>query len=163
MSNEYFYNHNYATLISKNGERILIDLDDLPKALEHTWCVSKTGYAVARINQKTVKMHRWLLGITDKSVEIDHINRDKLNNTRENLRLCTHKENGMNQSKKCGRELPIGISKTATGKYRARIMKDGKEINLGHYETLEDAIFARYVGEKKYFCGFRYNETEFNS
>ena len=158
MSNRYVCSDKYAYLISKNGEFIYIDIDDLTKALEHTWCVSKTGYAVATINQKTVKMHRWLLGVTDKSIEVDHINRNKLVNTRENLRLCSHKENGMNQSGTKGRELPIGISLTKGGKYRARIMKNGKEINLGHYDKLEDAILARYKGEMKYFCGFRYKE-----
>ena len=159
MSNRYFYNDRYACLVSKNGEHIVISIEDLPKSLEHTWCVSKTGYAVATINQKTVKMHRWLLGVTDKSVEVDHINRDKLINTRDNLRLCTHKENGMNQSETKGRELPIGVSLTREGKYRARIMKGGKEINLGHYDKLEDAILARYKGEIKYFCGFRYKNN----
>jgi hypothetical protein len=38
-------------------------------------------------------LHRWLLGLIDRKIEVDHIDNDGLNNRRSNLRTCTHKEN----------------------------------------------------------------------
>jgi hypothetical protein len=154
MSNEYFYNRKYATLISKNGERIFIDNDDLPKILEHTWCVSKTGYAVSRINNKLVKMHRFILSVGDPKVITDHKNRNKLDNRKDNLRFCTQHQNTMNCSNTKNRDLPIGVSRF-NNKYRARIMLNRKEYSLGHYNTVEEAVAARRAGEKLFFGGFR--------
>ena len=159
MKNSFYFIDDYMVLISKNGEKIKIDCFDFEKVKKHSWCVSKTGYAVANVNGKTKKMHRFLIGETEFGKVIDHINRNPLDNRRKNLRVCTYQENCRNCSNTKGRALPLGISKTQNGKkYRVRIMVDRKEICLGRYEKLEDALLARYLGEQKYFCGFRYNK-----
>lgn len=159
MRNKHYKTKSYCVIVSKHGEKIKVDTLLFDSLSDHTWCVSKTGYAVARINGKCIKMHRFILNLDDPKKEVDHINRNKLDNRLCNLRICSHKENGMNQSKTTGRKLPIGISKTPGGKYRSRIMKDGKEINLGHYKTIKEAVFAREKGEKEYFKSFRHNKN----
>ena len=93
--NKYFYRSNYIVLVSKNGEEILINKRDAKKAFRYTWCVSKTGYAVANINHKVVKMHRYLLNLKDPKIIIDHKNRNKLDNRRKNIRICSQHENSM--------------------------------------------------------------------
>ena len=45
-------------------------------------------------------MHRCILKVTDSNVHIDHKNRDRLDNRKNNLRLCTQKENTWNRSKR---------------------------------------------------------------
>ena len=153
--NEVIENNNFLVLVTNRNEFIVIDKEDYNKIKDSKWCVSKTGYAVANINKKVVKMHRQILGVIDPSQIIDHKNRNKLDNRKENLRICSQKENTRNRGATRGRELPLGIRKR-NGKFEARIMVNRKEINLGGYACLSDAVLARKEGEKKYFGGFRY-------
>lgn len=142
-------------VITKKGEEILIDAEDFEKVKNHSWCISKTGYPVANMNGKVVKLHRYLLGLNNPDIIVDHINRNKLDNRKCNLRICTALENSRNASvSKNNKTGHLGISKTKEGKFRARIMVNRKEIRLGRYEKIEDAIKARKKAEKKYFGNF---------
>lgn len=154
--NTFFEENGFIVLISKNGEKIIVDKEDFKTVKEHKWCVSKTGYAVSRINNKVIKLHRFILGVKDSTKIVDHKNRNKLDNRRQNLRFCSPHQNSMNCNETKGRDLPIGVSLSSTKKrYRARIMFNRKEIFLGSFETIEEAVRARKIGEKKYFSGFR--------
>lgn len=142
-------------IITKKGKEILIDAEDFEKVKRHSWCISKTGYPVANINGKVTKLHRYLLELTDSKVIVDHINRNTLDNRKSNLRFCTALENTRNTTvSKNNKTGHLGISLTPQGKYRARIMVNRKEIRLGNYSKLEDAIRARKQAEKKYFKEF---------
>lgn len=142
-------------IITKKGDEILIDIQDLEKVKRYSWCISKTGYPVANINGKVTKIHRYILGIKNPEIVIDHINGNPLDNRKNNLRLCTALENSRNTSvSKNNKTGYLGISKTQGGKYRARIMVNRQEIRLGHYDKLEDAINARKKAEIKYFGRF---------
>lgn len=150
-------NDSYVVIKTNKGQKIYIDTEDFEKCKKYTWCVSKTGYAVANIKGKVTKMHRYILDERNPKKIIDHINRNKLDNRKENLRYCTQKENSRNTSKsKNNRTGFIGISFTCGKgkKYRVRIMVDGKEINLGRYNDIDEAIKARKEGELKYFKEF---------
>jgi hypothetical protein len=142
-------------IITKKGEEIFIDYEDFEKVKKYCWCISKTGYPVANINHKVTKLHRYILNLKDSKTIVDHINRNPLDNRKCNLRICSALENARNSSvsknNKTGR---LGISLTPQGKYRARIMVNRKEIRLGNYEKIEDAIEARKQAEKKYFKEF---------
>jgi hypothetical protein len=142
-------------IITKKGEEILVDYEDFEKVKRYSWCISKTGYPVANIGYKVIKLHRYILNIDDPKVIIDHKNRNRLDNRRKNLRICNVQENARNTTvSKSNQTGYLGISKTAQGKYRARIMVNRKEIRLGHYDNLEDAIRARKEAEKLYFKDF---------
>ena len=109
----------------------------------------------------TSKIHRLVahafLDNHDDKLCVDHIDRDKLNNHISNLRYATNSENSSNRT--------IGSNNTSgtTGvdfrkdknKWRARIIKEGRQINLGFFETKEEAIEARSRAEEKYFKEFR--------
>lgn len=58
----------------------------------------KEGYAVGRIGKKEMRMHRLIMREDDPEYVIDHINRDRLDNRRSNLRRFTIKENANNRS-----------------------------------------------------------------
>ena len=142
-------------IITANNNKFLVDYDDFEKVSKYSWCISKTGYAVANIKGKVIKMHRYILNVTGPDVVIDHINGNKLDNRKVNLRLCTSRENTLNSSTSKNNKLGVlGISTTREGKFRARIYVYGKEINLGHYKNIEDAIIARQKAEEQYFKEF---------
>lgn len=149
-TNKYVEHDDYISVICKNGEEILIDKCDFEKLKLHSWCISKTGYPVANIEGKTTKLHRYLLNLTDPDVVVDHKNHNPLDNRRFNIRICTQRENSMNQSGNKGRKLPVGIHQVESGKYLACIFVNGKSIYLGRFENLEDAVTARNEAEVKY-------------
>lgn len=78
------------------GKYATVSPDDFPRASRHSWYY-KEGYAVAKINRKEVRMHRFILGTTDPDIVVDHIDRNRLNNTRENLREFTLLQNANNR------------------------------------------------------------------
>ena len=74
---------------------------------------------------------------------VDHIDGDKLNNRRANLRLCSQADNTRNT--RLGRNNTSGakgVSLDVNGKWRARIWKDRKEIRIGTFDTVEEALAA---------------------
>jgi len=89
--------------------------------------------------------------------EVDHIDHDGLNNRWDNLRVVSHKENGMNQ--RLSKNNTSGVNGVSwidrLGKYRAYITVDRKQINLGLFRNLEDAIAARSMADLQY--GFHGN------
>ena len=144
-------------ITTKSGIQILADAEDAYKITSHSWCISRTGYAVANINYKTIKMHRLILGDPPAGYVTDHINGNPLDNRKSNLRFCTLKENARNC--KVGKNNKTGFTGVAKvgGKYKAQITVNRKSICLGTYEKLEDAVKARKEAEKEYFGEFARN------
>jgi hypothetical protein len=83
----------------------------------------------------------------------DHINRNGLDNRKNNLRVCTHQENTTNRSLMSKNTSGfVGVSWCkATNNWRAQIMVDYKGIHLGCFDSKEDAIKARLNAELKYY------------
>ena len=97
--NDIIIYKNYSKLILRNKKQeisgvVLIDKSKISKLIKYKWRF-KTGYAVSQCNGKTILMHRLIMNFPDK--EIDHIDRNKLNNLRSNLRAVTSKENMNNR------------------------------------------------------------------
>jgi hypothetical protein len=102
-----------------------------------------------------VLMHRVILD-AKPGQQIDHANRDGLDNRRSNLRFSSIAQNSYN-SKKRKNSLGIykGVSKTSTGRlWRARIWVDKVEIFLGNYASAIEAARAYDIAALKYCNGF---------
>lgn len=165
-TNSFFVEGELLIITTANGDSIKADAVDVDILKKHSWCISKAGYAVANINRKVVKMHRYILGDKCDGKMIDHINGNKIDNRRCNLRFCSAAENARNTSSTNEFGYP-GIRKTKYGKYNARITVNRKEIHIGNFETVEEAIEARKQAEIKHFgeyapCLGRYSEVENN-
>ena len=143
-----------AIIVTSNGQHILIDEADIDKAMRYSWCVSKTGYAVANIDGHVTKMHRYLLGLTSTDAIVDHINGNPLDNRRVNLRLCSNAENMRNMKAKKSISGATGVRLTSHGRWNARITINGKGHHIGNYQTKGEAIQARREAEQKYFGEF---------
>jgi hypothetical protein len=92
------------------------------------------------------KLHNpeWDIEDTSKNNEVDHIDRNPLNNNIENLRIVTHHQNMFNISSK-GYDWHKGAKK-----WRVRIVLNGKEIHGGLFKTEEEAIKKREELKQKY-------------
>lgn len=118
----------------------------------------KKGFRVNRWNPAGANRSRnlgaWVLGLDPSSGLLpDHINGDTLDNRRTNLRPATPHQNSQNRAPYRGRALPKGVRRHRRGRFRAQIMLDGREVNLGIFDTAEMASDAyrnaaiRHFGE----------------
>jgi hypothetical protein len=85
------------------------------------------------------------------AMQIDHKDGNGLNNRIDNLREVTNQQNAMNLKKRNPKSGHTGVRWHKAGKmWQARIHIDGKEIGLGLYRDINDAVAARKSAEKKY-------------
>jgi hypothetical protein len=75
-------------------------------------------------------------------MDVDHINRDKLDNRPENLRLATTSQNRANIGKQCNNRSGYKGVFLDKGKFRAKIKSNGTQRFLGSYSTAEAAAAA---------------------
>ena len=131
----------------------LADVADAPALGESRWCKITSGYAVARRRGgKFVFMHRFLV---PEGEEVDHIDRNKMNNQRDNLRSCTRQENGRNlPMKKNNKSGYKGVRRHESGKWEARLMFNRKHVYLGRFNTAEEAAIAYDAGAKAIYEAF---------
>lgn len=156
-TNSYVCKGDVLYITTAKGEVILADSSDLEELSKHSWCISKTGYPVARVNGKVMKLHRYLLKLDDPKKVVDHINHNPLDNRRSNMRVCTSQENSRNK----GGGHPIhGIRLMKSGKYQVRIMFQRKEYRIGYFTNLEDAIKARFEAEDRFHGEFAYHRSK---
>jgi hypothetical protein len=110
------------------------------------------SYVRIGVNGKNYLAHSlvwlWTYGYFPKD-DIDHINGNKHDNRLENLRIVSRSENNQNRrfankNNKLGLK---GICQIYNGKYRVLIGLNGKNIHLGYFKNLEEAIQARKQGE----------------
>ncbi len=107
--------------------------------------------------QKTVLMHRYIMNVTNSKIQVDHKNHDTLNNMKENLRPCTHIQNGMNRKLQIHSSKYKGISWDKVGqKWRAQIKLNYKTIYLGLFDNEYEAYQARLQAENQYHGKFAY-------
>ena len=98
-------------------------------------------YAYIRLNNKTWRLHRYIMNVTDADVFVDHVNSDRLDNRRGNLRLSNAAQNAQNLKKQDNVSSKfLGISKHRN-KYRATVMFEYKT-HARVFDNEEDA--ARY-------------------
>lgn len=130
----------------------IIDASDFNKVKDIKWHYEH-GYARSGSKHGKVYMHRFLHGEVPGKVT-DHINGNRLDNRRDNLRYATRAENAYNSSGvKNGTSRFKGVSRMkSTGRWRARIMVNYKEISLGVFDT-ELAARMRYVQAAQYYQG----------
>lgn len=108
----------------------------------HTWCLT-AGYPATGLNGKTQYLHRLLLNASPGSI-IDHINGDKLDARRSNLRFVTHAENLQNQKLRTDSKTGIrGVCfESWTQRYLAQIVVNGRRVKKARFDTLEEAESA---------------------
>lgn len=142
------------------GKVAYIDDCDLERVSKYSWCYNGK-YAIRGIikggKRTTELLHRFIMDIQDehRSIVVDHIDGNTLNNTRDNLRICTQGCNVSNGTYKIGstgyRGVTLDKRKIGSKKYFARIRNRHERISLGYYSTPVAAAIAYNVAALKLF------------
>ena len=158
-------------LLTKGYVAIVSD-EDYDRVAKYKWhCItagrkgSKRHYAVRKVRDENGKqhnqyMHRFILEVTERSVDVDHRNGDTLNNTRENLRACTRSQNAMNRYHRVVNKTGFrGVMYVRSiDKYRASITAQGKHYYIGVFPTAAEAGAAYTSKAKELFGEFHRGE-----
>ncbi len=135
------------TIRNKSGEihaQFVVDKEDFDFATGYTWDVLKNGYVHTRsrggrFNSKNIYLHRALVE-AGKGEVVDHVNRDKMDNRRANLRKCTASQNQHNRDKyKNNTSGHNGISILPSGSWKVDLQVAGKQYRKA-FKTFQEAI-----------------------
>jgi len=133
--------HVFTATLTKNKFSIF-DEEDLNIISEYSWYCTSGGYAATRSKDKhLIYMHRLILN-PNKNEEIDHINGDRLDNRKINLRICSSSDNSKNTKKR-------GILPSSS-KYKGVYFHKGTNMWHAAIRNNEDRIFIEYFLDEEY-------------
>lgn len=145
------------------GKCALVDDMDYDRVARYKWTALEShghcyGYRKVRDGDKerTQLLHRFIagLGFGDKR-QVDHINRNGLDNRRKNLRVCTHGENLMNGKSKGGSSCFKGVTYfPRCDSWVAQITHNNNHRKLGYFKKETDAAKAYDKEAVKYFGNY---------
>jgi len=137
----------------KNLRRgILVSPEDEPLLHWHLFHIKDSGYVCTRLaNGKLMNIHKMIL--TEQCI-VDHINLNKLDNRRENLRYATKSENNTNTKiRKDNSSGYVGVYKNGSS-WSARLDKGGKVVYFETFITKEAAAYAYNAAALKHHGPF---------
>lgn len=137
-------------ITTRNGKEILVNDDfEIPSG----WSINVTSHGYARLLRATGKrfpsgaykydsvyLHRHIMK-PPKNMQVDHINGNKLDNRRANLRICNNADNNYNKGQRKGKYKGVHYSNNSN-KWVAQITKNGKTKHLGLFVDQDDAALA---------------------
>lgn len=162
MHNTYDLTKEYGIGYLSNGMPFYFDKEDYDLVRNLYWQLSDTGYLVSKLPEgKHVRFHRIVMKVDDPKIKIDHIGHNLLDNRKGSLRIISNSMNTANG------KLRTTNSSGHTGvfwikgrnKWRAEIVVNYKNIYLGYYDNINDAIAARKIAEDKYFGEYSYSNS----
>lgn len=138
------------TISLTQGFVALVDDTDYDRVSAYKWCVTKTKsnlYGIRKVRTPDGRttsqlLHRFVMGVTDRRIYVDHVDHNGLNCQRQNLRRCVPGENSANVRKSRGKSKYRGVSwATDRGMWRASIRIE-KNIHLGYFADEVEAAHA---------------------
>ena len=162
--NKYDLTGEYGIGYTSKGEEFYFDLEDFEKIKDYKWYKSTSGYIMCKLDRNYC-FHKIVMGVDgNPNIYVDHIHgyKTRNDNRKYNLRIVTKSQNNMNK------RMQINNTSGITGvywdknreKWLAAIQKEGKQINLGRYDTKEEAAKARKEAEEKYFGEYSYGNSQ---
>lgn len=144
--------------LSNTSAFALVDDEDFDMLHEYSWYLCGVGYAYGRIDNEICSLHRKILNLKkDDRTYVDHIDDNRLNNQKSNLRKCTNQENSRNSRKtsKITSSKYKGVSwNKKISKWRVRIFVNNKGKHIGAFDCEIMAAKAYDIYADKYFGEF---------
>lgn len=144
------------------GRVAIVDDEDFDELSKSKWYFSgKYAVRETRVDGKRVNtyMHRVIFN-DESAYEVDHANRDPLDNRKENLRACDRSQNAFNSSMRSdnttGCKGVFRFNGKSIKKWRSQIQSYGRLVHIGLFHTKEEAIVAYNEAAKKYHGEFAY-------
>jgi hypothetical protein len=131
-----------------------VDDEDYDNVIKKTWYGNKASNStIIYARCGAIFLHRFILGLKDKHIKCDHIDGNGLNNTKSNLRICTHSENMRNRRKQEHCSIYKGVGRVQ-GRWRSSIKYNGKTTHIGYFNTDYQAAVAYDIIAKSLFGAF---------
>jgi len=148
----------YITLTQ--GKVAIIDASDAEEVGQYNWCFDGS-YASHTGHCHKVFLHRFIVKPPDDK-DVDHIDNNKLDCRKKNMRICTRSQNIMNTGKRSNNTSGVkGVSwHEFNKKWRVQIKVNYKEIYLGYYDDIKIAAQAYREAAIKYHGEFAYLKEE---
>lgn len=165
--NKYNLSNEYGIGYTEQGKKFIFDKEDYDLIKDYCWCIDTEGYVITNIKNHNVekyniKLHRLVMGCQkyDGSY-VDHINHDKTDNRKINLRKVTNQQNCRNRSLQWNNTSGVsGVNfSEEIGKWIARIYDKGNSIYLGSFSNFDEAVRARKKAEEKYYQQYSYDNS----
>ena len=134
---------NYARIqIFDDDKYSLIDIEDIPKIKDYCWNINHYGYMSAHKNMRDrVLLHRIIMEVDGTSKVVDHINHNKLDNRKSNLRVFD--KNIYNLHNINPKTLnPTGVRNIylkSNNKFEVCYKRFGKKYYVGTFDSLDVA------------------------
>lgn len=148
-----FISNDAVAIPLTKGKITIVSREDYETVSKYNWSAGKRGYAVTYINGKLTTMHNLIIECPNGML-IDHVDRDKLNNRRDNLRLVTPQQNTFNSTpySESGYK---GVHKKRN-KWLVQIVYNGKNVVRKTFDCpitaakYYDSVIKQYHGEHAY-------------
>lgn len=131
---------------TSSGKVFIIDREDYKKVSLYKWHISSHGYVKRDEwngkNRKVVYLHRYILEINNTKSLVDHVNGDKLDNRKSNLRLCNRSQNACNSKLSKNNSSGYKGVRKKRKKWQAYFKFNGKQKSIGVFETKQEAALA---------------------
>lgn len=147
-------------IVISDGSKVKVDADDYDWLMEYKWSAKGNGYAMRGVHIGKRKyryflMHREIIG-AKKGEVVDHINGDKSDNRKCNLRIATPSQNSTNSKHRNNESGYRGVYlDKRRNLWKSEIRPSpGKRKFLGYFENKEDAALAYNEAAEKYHGDF---------
>ena len=146
------------------GNMILVSKCDIQDVVVFKWYLNSNGYPATYGSydnvikySRPVTLHRIMFGKLNQGYVVDHINRNRLDNRRENLRICTSLQNSYNKSKPKNSICKYkGVSKTGST-FKASVTMNGLKHEIKNiptekqaaeiYDMMAEELFGQYAAK----------------
>ncbi len=136
----------------------LVDDEDYERVCQHKWHAveDNNGVVYAATYALRTRLHRFILGITDPKLQVDHEDHNGLNCQKNNLRRCSYGQNQSNRKKKnnCSSRYKGVYRVKRSNRWHAQIRVNYKSIHLGYFPSERGAALAYDTAALKYFGEF---------
>lgn len=149
--NKWIFENDIAIGITYKEDIFVIDISDYYKVKDYCWRINEDGYVIANskdCTNTTIWIHRLIMEPENNEL-VDHIDWNRADNRKINLRKCNKSQNNVNIKRKCNNTSGYtGVKPTSKGQWVAQISYNNERIHLGTFDTLNDAVQARHDAEE---------------